>query len=215
MNKYLTALLLLTLFSCQDKYDGEKRILLDLTVKDRQGNLLSGKHIEIFADDGIDYYLGGHTDLITYGESDENGKVKLVFPVRQNYASVYTLHVESDADFTDTEITQIDEEECTNYKVPVSEFTLLRPEEIVSLNIQPTPVTNMELVGITIEGLLSGSVSYGLPDPGSNLYYQTNFQVAKNSQIRIKYTTRLNGVLTNQEQIVEIGGENQVYILNY
>ncbi|NMH29113.1 hypothetical protein [Flavobacterium silvaticum] len=217
MNRYISALLLLGLVSCQDRYDAEKRILLDLHVTDQQGNSLAGKHMEIFADDGSDYYIGGDSDLITYGNTDSNGNIRLVFPVRENYASVYALNFEGDDEFEQTSYTLIKESDCVDYKVPVSALTLLRAEETVTLSIESVPVSNQQLFWLTIEGPHSGNIAYSMPesDFDSNSYYYSDFQVAKNSSILIKYITNLNGALTRHEQTVEIGTEDVQYVLNY
>ena len=74
--------LLFLVTSCEIQYDGETKIAVTGKIIDENGKPLSGKDIQIIVqgDGGL---FSANSDLISFGESDQNGNFTLIFPTPQ------------------------------------------------------------------------------------------------------------------------------------
>ena len=76
--KKIIYLSLLVLCSCSIQYDAETRLLFETIVVDSNDNPLKDINLEVYVSSGSG--LGSSSETISLGKTDENGKIRLVFP---------------------------------------------------------------------------------------------------------------------------------------
>lgn len=185
MKKYI-ALSCLALASCGVDYDGETRLISELQVVNSEGDPISESWVSIEVDD--DNY---DSETISISKSGTDGKSLLIFPAPDDSQADITINVSQNNDFPDpanylyTSIRHIRKPDCVDYKLPISQVVLYRPDEVVNLNIEYQPTNNSYIAAMDLEGKLSGAISYG---GITGELFGNSYVVAKNQQVSLHYT---------------------------
>jgi 5-hydroxyisourate hydrolase-like protein (transthyretin family) len=211
MKKLLLLIVFSSLISCGElRYDAEKRLVFTTTVLDGNGNPLRNSHVEIITENDFD------TDVISVGETDGNGKIKLIFPSPEGVFSV-SLHVyNAAADYLEKRITGIPETNFVDYQCDYPAIYLLKYEELAPLNLSYNQVninTTVKKVGLN-----------GIYHMDNEPYYASDFfttfpffLVKKNQSFQLKYVVlnEMTNVETAHVIDLQIGTEPLNYTINY
>lgn len=188
-NLLLICCLLYFLTSCEIQYDGETKIVVTGKIVDENGSPIPEKNIDItiFSD-------GTYTpsDLISFGESDQNGDFTLVFPNPKGEGHHISISINNQINRTDvfqSKAINAMKINFKNYKLDLNKITLYKRESITDLKlILNKTSSNKGLTDIQIEGKQTNSnidLNLETEDP---YYFNTNYSVIKNQNIILKYT---------------------------
>lgn len=231
MKKNLLFLLtLFTFYSCEIQYDGETRIVVQGQVVDKDNNPISDKRIEISTHSESDF-VG--SDLISFTNTDAEGKFTLIFPAPKsdNIDIVTTINgnYEIDYQYIQPVITgyqsksiRATKRNFANYKLDFNKIVLYKSDEITELEVVLNQITNnKQITNIYIEGnLAERSIDLKKEDENENQYLKTQFDVAKNQNLKLSYTIRdfsnpVNIVVSQHEAIVTINSEKTIHTITY
>jgi len=217
MKKITLLLLLILTYSCGIQYDGEKRLIVEGQITDRDEKPLSGRIVEVIVSDYDE------TDVISNSYTDANGNVLMIFPAPQNadYFSNtrISIRIAGDEIWQGKYLYNMWESDFTNYKYKLN-TTLYKKEDIVQFNVIPNRVSNKDLVDVRIEGIQSNESIDFHPIVNDVLYanIQQEFKVIKNQQLVLHYTilNNDNTAPTSYNETINIGNDpiNQ-YTITY
>lgn len=230
MKKILLLLLtLFTLYSCDIQYDGETRIVVQGQLVDKDKNPISNKRVQINTYSGEGY--GSSSDLISYGDTDAEGKFTLIFPAPKSDEvdivtsindSQYIDYSSSQNPVSDYQSKAIraSNRNFINYKLEFNQIVLYKNDEITQLEIALNRISNTkQITEIHVEGNLAENI-IDLTGKIENDYIKTLFDVAKNQNLKISYTIRdysnpANITSTKQEAVVTINSEKVIHTITY
>ncbi|MFB9080917.1 hypothetical protein ACFFLS_22480 [Flavobacterium procerum] len=221
----LLFLTILLCYSCEIQYDGKTRIVAQGQLIDRNNNPISDKRIE------INTYSDGtysRSDLISYANTDSEGKFTLVFPAPKSddidiivtLSSIYTGSYNGTSPEYQPKQIKAQKRNFVNYKLDLNKIPLYKKDEITQLEVVLNKTTNTrQITKISVDGLLSDE-SIDLNQKDQNHYINTLFNVVKNQNIKLSYTvedysdpTKL--VRTNHEAVVTINSEKVIHTITY
>lgn len=182
--------ILFSLTSCEIQYDGETKIAVTGKIIDQNGNPIPNKNVDItiYSDD-----MYTPSDLISFGQSDQNGNFTLIFPApKGEYDFSISINnlVNQTSEFQAKEISA-KKNNFENYKLDLNDITLYKKESITTLKlILNKTSTNKQLTDIKIEGKQTSNYIDLNPNPlqTSPNYMDTFYYVLKNQTIVLKYT---------------------------
>lgn len=180
-------LLLLFIFvSCTIPYDAETRLLLEVKIVDSNENNISDMDLEVNVTSGY------NIETISYGKTDENGELKLIFPSPE-FDQGYNLYINSkyddDTNYVPLEIGHITNEDFTDYKLSIPKIYRLTYQESVQIFLDfNNTIDTRKIVNASVNGIYTPSNSY-FPDSDETLY-QYNFFAKKNQTIQIMYKVK-------------------------
>jgi hypothetical protein len=230
MKKNLLLLLtLFTLYSCDIQYDGETRIVVQGQLVDKDKNPISNKRVQISTYSGEGY--GSNSDLISYGDTDTEGKFTLIFPAPKSdevdivtsiNGSQYIDYSSSQNPVSDyqSKVIRALNRNFINYKLEFNQIVLYKNDEITQLEIALNRISNTkQITEIHVEGNLAETI-IDLTSKIENDYIKTLFDVAKNQNLKLSYTIRdysnpANITSTKQEAIITINSEKVIHTITY
>lgn len=211
--------LVLTFSSCEIQYDGETRIVVEGQLIDKDGNSLSNKKIEINAlGDG---YIA--TDLISYTNTDQNGKFSLAFPSpKTDNLLMISINENEKNELQYKQIIAL-KKNFKNYKLNLNQVILYQETAITQLQlILKNTTTSKQLTDIKIEGLQANYYTDLNPIIATGNYTpppQTVFDVLKNQNITLSYTvidySGSTAVITKYNENITINTEKVTHIITY
>lgn len=214
--KKLSILCLIFIYSCTIAYDAETRLIFETRIVNSNDEPIQGVrlNVEVFNSDG----LFGNSETISYGETDANGFIRLVFPSPDfdNYNFSVRSSNYFNSNFDVVAINSIQRSDFINYKLAIPKIYRLGNEEATSVYVNYfSSNPNRRIISSTIEGIYSNLTSiYDFDE----LYISNSYFLAKKNQtIDVKYTVKdlQSGIVqtfVNQYSI----GENSVEItINY
>lgn len=217
MKKILPVILLTMLYSCVVPYDAETRLLFETQFVDSNENVLSGIDVEINVSNGNG--LGSGNEIISYGKTDSNGKIKLVFPSAE-FDRGYEIFIKSKENenlgFLPFAINNLDLDNFTDYKLSIPKIYRLTYDESVPVTLQFNPINgNRKFVDFKIDGVFCPSFSDYSDDEES--YFVNYFYAKKNQTIVITYQIENvnSGVIDTNSQEINIGTDAIQTIINY
>ncbi|KAF2331367.1 DUF4198 domain-containing protein [Flavobacterium daemonense] len=220
MKKILLLIFTLLLsYSCEIQYDGETRIVVQGQLIDRNNNPLSDKKITIttYSDDTY-----GGSDLISYANTDAEGRFTLVFPApKSEEIFIQTSINEHQNNGLQSKIINALKKNFNNYKLDLKQVVLYETKDISQLDILLNKVsTNKQITNIHIEGLQAGYFTDLTTEINQNQLLTTRFDVIKNQTINLSYTLvdytdPIKTVTTNQKAVIEINSENVIHTITY
>lgn len=194
------------LVSCGIEYDGSTKIIFEGRVTDPEGQPLKGIRVSTNLSNGND------RDEISYDHTDSNGRYLMIFPKADDPV---TIEVEiNDAEVSElsrSEIVNISFEQASDYKIDFGTTSLYNEANSVSLQINTSSVfpVKISLTGLVADNWIDNDFTVIPQDPSWPLT-QTNFNVAPNQVLRLKYLLQDGSV---QEREIAIGSENVTYNL--
>lgn len=180
--------ILFSLTSCEIQYDGETKIAVTGKIIDQNGNPIPNKNVDItiYSDD-----MYTPSDLISFGQSDQNGNFTLIFPApKGEYDFSISINnlVNQTSEFQAKEISA-KKNNFENYKLDLNDITLYKKESITTLKlILNKTSTNKHLKDIEIEGKQPNNYIDLNPLQNNSDYLNTNYFLIKNQTIILKYT---------------------------
>lgn len=230
MKKILLLILtIFTLYSCEIQYDGETRIVVQGQLVDKDKNPISNQRIEINTYSGEGY--GSSSDLISYGNTDTEGKFTLIFPAPKSdevdirtsingYRYIdYSSSQNPTSEYQSKNI-RASNKNFINYKLDFNQIVLYKNDEITQLEIVLNRISNTkQITELYVEGNLAESI-IDLTGKNENDYLKTLFDVAKNQNLKLSYTIRdysnpANITSTKQETVVAINSEKVIHTITY
>ena len=216
MKKIILISLFLT-YSCAIPYDAETRLVFETKIVNSLDEPL--KNIEI----SVDVYNGsGYSDnneTISFGTSDDNGNIRLVFP-SPKFDKNYKINVRSSFDenmgYESFSISPILKNDFENYKLVIPKIYRLTFDEAtyVSINYFSNNI-NKSVVSSKVNGIHSSlNTSF---DDDQNTINQSLFFVKKNQTIQIVYNVKnlQTGIIETFTNSYLIGNEAFETTINY
>lgn len=212
--------LLFLVTSCEIQYDGETKIAVTGKLIDQNGSPLSGKDIKItvLSDGGL---FSANSDLISFGESDQNGNFTLIFPTPQgeyNFSISINDRQKQTSEFQNQKIIA-NKNNFENYKLDLKYITLYKKESITTLKLLLNKTsTNKQLTSIQIEGKLFNDLIDLNPIGNKPNNLQTYYNLIKNQTVILKYTVidySNNGAITVQSISIPIANDAVNYTITY
>lgn len=217
-----------TLSSCEIQYDGETRIVVEGQLIDKDKNPISNKRISIntFAEATF-----GGADLISYANTDAEGKFTLIFPApkSEDIAIITTINDyyypdnNSGGDVTSiyqSKSIQALRKNFINYKLNLNQIILYKKDDIAQLQILLNKTNNnKEITALHVDGVMAESI-VNLKEEDKNQYFNTYFEVLKNQNLKLSYTIAdysnpSKVVTTNYEVVIPVNNEKVIHAINY
>jgi hypothetical protein len=217
MKKIILLIVLIILNSCVVPYDAETRLLFETQLVDSNENVLSDIDIEINVSNGSG--LGSGNETISYGKTNSNGEIKLIFPSPE-FDKGYKIFIRSKQNenlgFIPFEIDNLTLENFLDYKLSVPKIYRLTYDESVPVYLQFNPINgNRTFLDLKIEGIFCPTFS-DYNDEEETFF--TNYIYAKKNQtivINYKIENVSTGVIETISQEINIGTEAIETIINY
>jgi len=200
------------LTSCGVNYDGESRLVTQITVVDRDGSPIAGRPVDITVADDGDY------DVISNSVTDSNGHALLIFPT-PDFDDKIQISIYGDGIWQYQYYHNLTRLNFKDYKFVIN-TNLYRLLEITQLNIKLNHVNLDRHVGdIRIEGL----------QPRTNVYFQSqpsnlpsypdepvSFFVLQEQSITLHYTIYQDSGPQEYTETVQIGTDHLLdYTITY
>ena len=218
MKKVMLFAVIAMLIGCERPYDGEKRIVVEGQIVDKLNQPIANKPIEI--------YIGGSSssssfipvyittfpgqDFISFGNTDSDGRFKLVFPSPQN-DEIIKINLGYNKEIFG-KISNF-----SNFKLNLGTRKLFSPDDLTNLKIIPVQVTpNATITDLNITG-----IQYNYYEDLNNATviqnnpFENQYKVVKNQTFAITYKLVQGATTTNQSVTVTIGNVPLNYTLNY
>ena len=225
-NNLLIVLIIFTLFSCERPYDGEKRIVVEGQLINNQNQPIANKQIEIYIGEDSSslessfLYFGNQSrqEKISFGNTDNTGKFKLVFPSPKNDENIQIVYNETDKNSSyQNKIIFGKISNFKNYRLNLGVKKLYNSDDYTLLKIIPVQVTtNASITDLKISALqiiffedLNNTII------NQNIPFETQFGVIKNQNFEITYKLIVGGSTTNQSIPITVGDVPVNYTLNY
>lgn len=220
MKKYLllffTALIC---YSCEIQYDGETRIVVQGQLIDRNNNPISNKKIEI--NTNSESTFGGY-DLISFTDTDAEGKFTLVFPApKSDSISIITSINANQKNEIQNKIIKGLKKNFSNYKLDLNKIVLYKQNEITQLKVLLNKTSNnKQIQDLQIEGLQANYFIDLNAAKEKNDWFETEFDVVKNQNLNInysiiEYSDPAKAVITNHQAVITINSEKVIHTITY
>ncbi|MDI1316970.1 hypothetical protein [Flavobacterium sp.] len=204
--------------ACTIPYDAETRLVLETKIVNSLDEPL--KNIEISVDiySGTEYLSNNET--ISYGTSDDNGNIRLVFP-SPKFDKNYKINIRSRFDenmgYESFSISPILKNDFENYKLVIPKIYRLTSDEAtyVAVNYFSNNNTTKSIVSSKVNGIYSNlNTSF---DDNQNTINQSLFFVKKNQTIQVIYVVKnlQTGILETFTNSYLIGNEIFETTINY
>ncbi|TDP03427.1 hypothetical protein [Flavobacterium sp. 245] len=210
---------LLLCYSCEIQYDGETRIVVQGQLIDKNNNPVSNKKIEITTSTGGTF---GTSDLISYTNSDADGRFTLIFPAPKNDSiSIITSINEFQNNELQSKAINALKKNFRNYKLDLNQIVLYETKDITQLDFILNKTTNnKEIRDIQIEGLQSDSYIDLNAKKNISHVINTHFDVIKNQNINLSYTIvdysdPTKPVSTNYKAVIAVNSEKAIHTITY
>ncbi len=220
MFKKALLLTILAVLGCSRPYDGEKRLVVEGRILDKSGTAIPNQLVEIFvgAPSGS-YYFGSREDFISYGNTDFEGRFKLVFPSPLNNDAI-NIAINDNLQNSIYQSKSIVANVATfkGFRLDVGTFPLYELQDLVNFKIIPVQITpNTSIGNIQITALVPNSIVdlVNTTQNQDNTFVDTNYTVVKNQTFNITYTLTNNSSTTNESVTVNIQDQPLDYTLNY
>ena len=211
MKKIFLFLFLFSIIGCTIQFDGETKLVTEGKIVDKQGNPIVSKKIKIYAYNHYD------SNLISYGNTDENGYFSLVFPAPMYIDDQVIIEVnENQNDNYQNKMIYSLRSNFTNYKLNLNTIVLFGTTDITQLQIILNHVnSNTSITDIQVEGLLPNEIEDLNSVNPFDYQSDVSFNVIKNQTVILKYKIIQNGIPTNFSQNITISNSPVNYTLNY
>ena len=217
MKKILVLFSILSMSSCVVPYDAETRLLFETQIVDSNENALSNVDVEINVSNGNG--LGAGNETISYGKTDSNGKIKLVFPSAE-FDRGYEIFIQSKENenlgFLPFSFNNLELENFPDYKLSIPKIYRLTYDESVPVTLQFNPVNgNKKFIDLKIDGVFCPSFTDYNDNEQS--YFVNYFYAKKNQTILITYKIEnvSTGVIDTNSQEITIGTDAIQTTINY
>ncbi len=204
-HKLLLLLLMLCTVACQIDYDGETRFVVKTHVIDENGNPATKKTVQIFVSDN------SMTDLIAFGNTDENGDATLIFPAPKNDAAQIGVSIGANSEGYLEASYSFPKSAFEHYQVEV-QSTLYPVGSLTTFRLNKNHVNaNTTLTALSLDA--QAAVDYN----DDNIFYINDFFIVKNQTITLGYTIRNNDTQQESSFSIPIVIENEpvTYNLDY
>ena len=213
--KMLFLLIVLSIISCEGiQYDGEKRLVFQTVVLNANGQPLPKSHIEITVGDSYS------TSIISKGETDQNGRITLVFPAPEQNLGINFKVYNDDTSYFEKGVVSILKSDFENYKFVYQNCYLLKLEETASLQLgynQTSANTIVTKVGINGIYTMTEEFYNFNPDVSENYFPPLEILIKKNQAFQLKYTVYNTQTEAQTNHVVDLTiGETPLnYTINY
>lgn len=195
------------LLACGIEYDGSTKIIFEGRVTGPDGAPLSGIRVSTNLSNGND------RDEISYDHTDSNGHYLMIFPKADDPVTIEVEinDVEVSEALSRSEIVNISFDQAEDYKIDFGTTSLYDAANSVSLQIDTNSVfpVKIGLIGLVADNWIDNNFTVVPQDPVWPLN-QTNFTVAPNQVIKLKYLLSDGSV---HEREITIGNEDVIYNL--
>lgn len=215
---FLAFLALTALSSCGISYDGETRLISQLHVVDSQGNPIPDLNVSVYVqDDEDDDNDFDDNSNPANGKTDGNGNSLIGFLAPEKSNAKIRISIEGDSadEFLSSEISNLRKSDFVNFKLPVSEVTLYRPQEVVELQIVFEQTTNTDFVSADVNGDFTTKRFNGyFNNPQQTVI---SLRARKNQTVFVNYIVAdaSSGEPTQLATQIEIGNENVSTTIGY
>lgn len=216
MKKIVLLLAFFALLSCESiQYDGEKRLVLQTTVRSSNNNPLPNSHVEVT----ISNVASTYGALISQGKTDQNGNITLIFPSPEGNYCINLKIYNDNPGLMPKEILNISKTDFENYKFIYPNAYLLTSEEVAPLVLSYNQTTaNKVIKKISINGI------YHMPQEYYNTFSEDNYYplpnevlIKKNQAFQLKYTVLNTQTAAQVDYVVDLqmDGSQINYTINY
>jgi len=222
MRKTIFCLLIPILFSgCGIDYEGSTKYIFKGRITDLSGQPIPDIEVATFVTNG------SAKDIIGYDHTDSNGNYTMIFPKARNVETSLYLNSEfygnnSNPSYSGISINNISQEKIKDYTINFGSNILYRNQDVVAFHINLLNVSNIPLLKLKVTGLIQNNTidyslqsiedSFNLGENYSYDYITTDYIVAKNQELMIKYLLADGSV---HEINVPVGTENATINLEY
>lgn len=220
-------------FSCDKVYNIQERYTVDVDVTDSQNMPLPAIDVEIypqpvpyfvgeifpdFQDKGLIFIGGEDYELISFGQTDANGQLRLHLPAPDNgLKNLSVFLIDRTEQFKSLKIA-VDSTSIAQQYLSISGQKLYSFNNLVNLYINSDLADNTRLVSYSLNGNIAFN-EINLSDlPNLPSFEQeSTFDVEKNQSIQLRYTLEVfmpTEIITiNDEVSILIGEDNLEYII--
>ncbi|MCA0350018.1 MAG: hypothetical protein LCH35_12255 [Bacteroidetes bacterium] len=214
--KKISFLGLLLFFSCTIPYDAETRLVFQTKVVNSNNVPLKNIRLNINVYNNFGYNSSSET--ISYGTSDENGNIRLVFPspIFDQYKINISTPFDENLGFETISINNIEKKDFENFELIIPKIYKLTYEEAIYMSVNYfTTNMNKKIISSKIEGIYSSVASY-YPE-NENYINQSAFFIKKNQSIQLLYEVKniQSGTIESFSNEYLIGDENFETTINY
>jgi hypothetical protein len=233
MKKIITSLLLLLLLqSCDKVYSLKERYTVEFQINDTNLNPLPNINIDLYPGDAPYFYYSNkdfssnkgnifsndELDLISFGETNQNGHVVLHFPEPNRGLSVFSTFISDTENQYKSLKIAFNESDFDNNYLSAAGLKLYRLDDLVQLDIRTNLGENIRLLDYTLNGNIAyNELIYSDIEAVQIFTFGDGFDVQKNQNIILNYTleefTDTGIVTTNEEINLSINEDNLEYII--
>ena len=235
MKKIITSLLLLLLLqSCDKVYNLKERYTVEFQVNDTNLNPLPNINIDLYPGDAPYFYYSNKDfssnkgnifptnefdlDLISFGETNQNGQVKLHFPEPNQGLSAFSTFISDTENQYKSLKIAFNESDFDNNYLSAAGLKLYRLDDLVQLDIRTNLGENIRLLDYTLNGNIAyNELIYNDIEAVQSFTFENGFDVQKNQNIILSYTleefTDTGIVTTNEEINLSINEDNLEYTI--
>jgi hypothetical protein len=209
----------LSLFSCGLEYDGSVRMEFKGKILDEAGLPLKNIQVKAIAERRTDFMYGAHdSDVVSYGQTDENGEFKLFFPSPINETDLMLWVNSEDSEnpinpaYSQILYYHIEEDDTPDFRFDIGIVELIGVEDLVDLRVHFTNSNPFYIHGANYEGKMKIkylNMSPNLEDDFLNAY---PLKVKPNQTIQVQYFYSAdNSELMSGTEEITIGNQDLIY----
>ncbi|MES2544196.1 MAG: hypothetical protein V4548_04875 [Bacteroidota bacterium] len=212
---------MLLISSCEIPYDGEKRHVVNVRVLNSDGNPITNQYVEVNSHNSRGWFDSySNLDLITYGKTNNQGELTLIFPSSDTTFNVnFGNYYDNNVIYLRTSLDNLRLDNFDNFKIDLNPIILYKLEELTTLTIDlvhSAPQTILR--NIKVEGYTSYDPFYFNPIPIEESYYpQTEFKIVKNKNFVLTYIVKdLNTSIESTYTVsLTVANDPISYTINY
>lgn len=225
-------LLFILCLSCEKTYNPKERYTVDAQINNTNIEPLPEISMELYPGDAPIYYsenvtdlnkgflpiFGETYDLISFGKTNENGKLTLHFPApNSGLASVSAFIFDEDEAYKPFKVFIKEEDFEVNY-LSLQALRLFAYEDLVKLNITTDLSEDYQLVRYSLVGNIAyNEIEYAEINQVKSFGLTQAFDVQKNQTLQLNYQLQMfsEGVsnTVNEQVMLSIGEEYFEYII--
>jgi len=218
MKKLLAIFTLFLLTSCQIEYEGAAKYVVKTKVIDKDGNPVADVPVNVVVS------LGNLSDEITFGKTDQNGEVVLMFPPPVSDKAVFSISYDQNyssfepAIYFGKTIYNLKHSDFRNYLFNTGIIILYKNAELTQLKITKVQTSeNTQITSLSTTAIIAES-DLNLDSP-EEIWFPYYFTVLKNQTFLINYTVTNYAVspatTTEFSEEVSVGTTPLDYTITY
>jgi hypothetical protein len=215
-------LVFLCLISCGLEYDGSTRIEFKGRIVDETGLPLKNISLKAIAELRTDLMYGAHdSDVVSYGQTDENGEFKLFFssPINETDLMLWINSDDSENPvnpaYSQIIYYHIEEEDTPDFRLDIGTVELIGVEDLVDLRVHFTNSNPFWIHGANYEGKMKIKYWNMSPNLEDEFLYASPLRVKPNQTIEVQYYYYTdNSELMSGIEDITIGNQDLTYEIN-